>query len=311
MDYRLENMSADDFEKLVNTLCQRILGNAVVDFSKGKDGGRDGRFTGTANEYPSKVKPWSGKFIIQAKHTSDYKASCSETSFHGNKTSLVNKEIERLNKLIVNDEIIDNYLIFTNRKETGNREAAIEHIKSETGLINVDIIGKDSIHRLLSQNRDIVKEFDLDKFTMPIEFYEKDIRDVIIIFYETLPKLSINNNLVLDRPHIEVKNKINNLDKAYYENIILSDLNRYSNNILNFLENPINAEYAIFYEETVIELKRVIETNREHFDDFKKVFDFLTKYLIDKEPIKLKKYRNTIPAFFHFMYYQCDIGREA
>lgn len=42
----------------------------VVSFTPGKDGGKDGKFTGQANKYPSEVKFWNGKFIIQAKHTS-------------------------------------------------------------------------------------------------------------------------------------------------------------------------------------------------------------------------------------------------
>jgi hypothetical protein len=45
MDYKLENLSEDDFEKLVNILCQDILGMGTVSFTKGRDGGRDGRFT--------------------------------------------------------------------------------------------------------------------------------------------------------------------------------------------------------------------------------------------------------------------------
>lgn len=311
MDYRLENLSDDDFEELVNTLCQKILGTGIVSFSKGRDGGRDGRFEGTANKFPSETEKWNGRFIIQAKHTEDYKASCSDKPFYGNESSIVNKEVIKLNKLLQEGEVIDNYLIFTNRKETESRENAVQYIKEKTGILNVDIIGKATIHRWLSQNRDIVKLFGLDKFTMPIEFYEKDIRDVIVIFHNALPKLSKERGLILERPNIDIKNEINNLDKAYFDYVLKNDLNRYRNQILNFLENPINAEFAQYYEETAMELKRVIETNREHFDDFKKVFDFLTKYLTDKEPVKLKKYRNTIPAFFHFMYYQCDIGREA
>lgn len=129
MDYRLENLSDDDFEKLVNTLCQKILGTGVVDFSKGRDGGRDGRFSGTANEYPSKVEPWNGRFIIQAKHTEDYKASCSDKPFYDNESSIVNKEVIKLNKLLQEGEVIDNYLIFTNRKETESRENAVQYIK--------------------------------------------------------------------------------------------------------------------------------------------------------------------------------------
>ena len=309
MDYRLENLSEDDFERLVNRLCQVFLGTGSVSFSKGKDGGRDGRFEGKAESYPSKNKSWEGKFIIQAKHTSDYKASCSDNSFYGNQSSLINDEIVKLKKLKENGEV-DNYLLFTNRKETEKREKARQYIKDKTGVENVDIIGKETIHSWLSQNQDIVKEFGLDRFTLPFEFYEKDIRDVIIIFHDTLPKVENSNNSVLNRPDIDTKNLINILDEAYYQNILLDDLDRYRPKILDFLENPINEKYALYYEETSKELKRVIETNREKFDNFKHVFGFLTRFLIDKEPERLKKYRNTIPAFFHFMYYQCDIGRE-
>ena len=67
MDYHLYNLNPAEFENLVNTICQEILGTGVVTFSEGKDGGRDGKFTGTAQAYPSLNKPWSGKFIIQAK----------------------------------------------------------------------------------------------------------------------------------------------------------------------------------------------------------------------------------------------------
>lgn len=309
MDYRLENLSEDDFESLINVLCQKILGIGFVSFSKGKDGGRDGRFEGTANSYPSETVKWSGKFIIQAKHTTDYIASCFDKPFFGNNTSLINEEVKKVKILKLNGEI-DNYLLFTNRKETESRENAVIHIKEETDLSCVDIIGKETIHSWLSQHKDIVKQFGLDKFTMPFEFYDRDIRDLILIFHDTLPDLKSDTILVLDRPNIENKNQINNLDKSYYENVILNDLNRYRKQILDFLENPINQEFAQYYEETTVELKRVIETNREQFDGFNKVFDFLTKYLMKKEPEKLKKYRNTIPAFFHFMYYQCDIGKE-
>ncbi len=145
---------------------------------------------------------------------------------------------------------------------------------------------------------------------MPFEFYDKDIREVIIIFHSTLLKNKKKFDSILERPEIEEKNRINNLDKSYYDNVLEYDLTRYRTQILDFLENHRNLEYAEYYEETAAELKRVIETKRDNFGDFKEVFDFLTKYLMEKEPEKLKRYRNTIPALFHFMYYQCDIGRE-
>ena len=309
MDYRLENLSEDDFELLVNTLCQKVLGTGTVAFTKGRDGGRDGRFTGTANNYPSSSKPWSGKFIIQAKHTTDYQASCSDNPFFGNKTSVINGEIDNIKALVANDEI-DNYLFFTNRKETESREKAVQYIQAETGLKNVDIKGKDTIHTWLRQYDDIAKVFKLGLYALPFEFYDKDIKEVIIIFHESVPKIQYKSLQEIERPPIDVKNQINSLDSAYYNNVLLGDLNLYEKQILDFLQNPINEIFAQYYNETSIELKRIIDINREQFGDFKQIFGFLTKYLIEKEPEKLKKYRNTIPAFFHFMYYNCDIGRN-
>ncbi|PKO97408.1 MAG: hypothetical protein CVU12_00025 [Bacteroidetes bacterium HGW-Bacteroidetes-7] len=67
MNYRLENNNPADFERLVNSICQKISGTGVVEFSPGKDGGRDGKFTGTAQNFPSTKDSWSGKFIIRAK----------------------------------------------------------------------------------------------------------------------------------------------------------------------------------------------------------------------------------------------------
>lgn len=48
MDYHLYDLHASEFENLVNSICQKILGTGVISFSDGKDGGRDGKFTGTA-----------------------------------------------------------------------------------------------------------------------------------------------------------------------------------------------------------------------------------------------------------------------
>jgi hypothetical protein len=102
MDFKLENLSEDDFESVINMLCQRVLGTGTVSFSKGKDGGRDGRFEGIANNYPSKSPSWEGKFIIQAKHSSKYDESCSDNTFFGNQTSTVMKEIPNIKALAEN-----------------------------------------------------------------------------------------------------------------------------------------------------------------------------------------------------------------
>ena len=308
MDYRLESIGDDKFEKLINSLCEKQLGTGTVDFTTGPDGGRDGRFNGTADNYPSNSEPWSGRFIIQSKHTEDHSASCSDNKFHGNNSSTVEKEIERLNKLKAKENI-DCYLIFTNRKETSKREEAVKYIKTKTSIPNVDIIGKATINRWLQKYDDIRKIYSLDIYQMPFDFFEDDIRDVIVFFHENIPDVT-SETPTIDRPDILRKVEINNLSLAYYENILVPDLNRFRPKILKFLSNPRNRKYTSMYEESATDLKRLIETNIDRFSDFKHVFNFLTSYIIDKDPQKYKRHRNIFPAFFHFMFYQCDIGRN-
>ena len=115
--YIYEDLSPEQFECLVIFICQHLLGFAVQGFSNGPDGGRDAKFVGTAEIFPSKASPWSGTTIIQAKHTNGYNKSFSETEFYSkNGTShIVGNEIPRIHQLYKNEEL-NHYILFSNRK---------------------------------------------------------------------------------------------------------------------------------------------------------------------------------------------------
>ena len=68
MKYPLENLTDTEFEKLVALICHQVLGTGTVTFSVGKDGGKDARFNGKANNFPSKSKPWEGKIAVSYTH---------------------------------------------------------------------------------------------------------------------------------------------------------------------------------------------------------------------------------------------------
>ncbi len=179
MNYRLECISEDDFEKLVNMVCHEILGCGVIEFTKGKDGGRDGKFTGVANKFPSVREPWKGKFIIQAKHTDNPIASCSDNDFQ---RKIDNDETPKLLKLKENNEL-DNYILFTNRKLSGIKGTRlVQKIKKEVGIDNVEIIGKEVLNRYLSEYKHITKEFNLDKYILPFEFTDSDLKELVVEF---------------------------------------------------------------------------------------------------------------------------------
>ena len=82
MKYSYENLGDDQFEKLIVVMSSYLFGNAVQGFCKGPDGGRDARFVGTAQDFPSGSCPWQGTVIIQAKHTNGYNKSFSEKDFY-------------------------------------------------------------------------------------------------------------------------------------------------------------------------------------------------------------------------------------
>lgn len=64
--YELSQLSPYSFEHLVNTLALRELGLGHTGFGPGKDGGRDGYFSGQA-PYPSSTDRWAGEWFIQSK----------------------------------------------------------------------------------------------------------------------------------------------------------------------------------------------------------------------------------------------------
>ena len=178
IDYDLIHISEDDFEKLVVDICGNLLGNGVHSFAKGPDGGKDGYFDGTAAAYPSTNNPWSGKFIIQAKHTTKQNASCSDGDFFSNDKSILNSEIARLLQMKKDKgQVFDNYLIFTNRKLTGQAHPKIQqHLQKKLGIKNVDVIGTEGLVRFIEKIPGLAKQYNLQKYLLPDQFYEKDIR---------------------------------------------------------------------------------------------------------------------------------------
>jgi hypothetical protein len=312
MDYRLELLEDKKFEDLVNTICQKILGIGVFEFSEGKDGGRDGKFTGTAKYFPSETEDnWKGKFIIQAKFTSISQASCSDKEFE----SLISHEIPKIKKLKDNNEV-DNYLIFTNRKFTGVKgEGLLNKIKKETGLTNVEIFGKETINnRYLNLHRDIVKQFELDKHHIPFDFSDEEIKEIILAFKSQLPNIiediktkveDIKYNF--DKIEIEEKNKKNLLSKEYYENeILLRSFSDFSK-IQLFLEDEKNSDLRDYYFDIASELGGLITIKRDNFDLFEEVFHFIYQKIADGNK-ELKGGKRHLFTLLHYMYMNCEIG---
>jgi hypothetical protein len=311
MDYRLELLDDTTFEDLVNTICQKILGTGVISFSPGKDGGRDGKFTGTAQKFPDNINPWSGKFIIQAKHTNNPIASCSDTDFE----KIVKDEIIKIKKL-KEAENIDCYMLFTNRKYTGVKgEELLNKIATETGVEKFVIIGKETINdRYLNQNKEIVRQYRLDLLHIPFDFSDDEIKDIILAFKTQLRFIENDLKSEVDRikhdfSYIDKKekNKKNRLGEEYFQNEIAAKSLMDFDKIERFLALPQNEEIKEYYFDVVSELSNLITIKRDNFDAFEEIFLFIYKTICDGRN-ELKGTKRHITTFLHYMYYNCEIG---
>lgn len=304
--YPLHNLVDKEFETLVALICEEILGTGTIVFSDGKDGGRDAKFTGTANRFPSETNPWNGKFIIQAKHTTKPEASCSDSSFN----TILKDELPRLRKL-KEDGKVDYYLLFTNRKLSGVQDPKIEDFMDKEVGVKNSVLGEERIQLWLREYSEIAKTLGLNALLMPLQFYEKDLQEIVIAFSEV--KMSkeelrtIQNDLT--RIPIDEKNRLNNLSKTYFDNVLKESFSDFEE-IKNFLEDPKNAEYKSKYDNTISDLQEEIIIKRNEYLFFEDVLNHLYKLTLDLNNDQLLMKRSLVRVFLHYMYFYCDIGRK-
>lgn len=314
INYDLIHISEDDFERLIIDICTNLLGIGVHSFTKGPDGGKDGFFNGTATTYPSATAPWSGKFIIQAKHTTKQDASCSDGDFFSNDKSILNSEIARLIQMRKEKgQAFDNYLVFTNRKLTGQAHLKInQHLQTKLGIKNADVIGNEDLIRFIEKIPGLAKQHNLQKYLLPDQFYENDIRNVIVLF-------SRNTSWVDSPPMSDSKpftyadkiqkNALNGIDEAYFSEIKSHSLKFFSN-IDSFFKDPRNAAYLKDYLNTTSELRGYIQKHAADYT-FKDILETIIENIIGADPNSdVFKERMMVRIFVHYMYWNCDIGRK-
>jgi hypothetical protein len=220
--YRLYELHDEEFERLVIQICIKVLGTGTFSFALGKDGGRDGRFTGTAQNYPSRKSPLTGKFIIQAKHTRNASASCSDRDF----TKILADEMPRI-KLLIKAGDLDHYLLFTNRKLTGVKD---QKVRKKLGAIpklkTADILGTETVTSYLLGNGRIWTDLGFNRDDAPFRVNPTDLAAVIHSFHSVAQNDQTTFRSATNFVHVKKakKNRINGLTEEYYEYIQQSSL---------------------------------------------------------------------------------------
>jgi hypothetical protein len=279
----------------------------TIAFSLGKDGGRDARFNGTAQRFPSDAKPASGKFVVQAKHTSRPGASCSDSSF---KTILKN-EMPSIRKLAKSGDL-ELYLLFTNRDLTGGAENSIvKGLAKVRGVQKAWVLGNDSIRQRLDMHPDVWTSMGLDRYEVPFRISPAEIVEVVVEFHRAVTDggSSFNSALNFNFVGKAAKNRINRLSTSYYEYLQRDSLPHF-HRIKSFLEDPRNERFKALYHDSADELKQKIVTFKGDFGSFDEVLTHIRDLIVNGET-KLAGKKRLVSVFLHYMYCNCDIGDHA
>lgn len=312
MKYAYENLGDEQFETLIILLCQKLLGIGVQGFSKGKDGGRDAKFVGTAELHPSKASPWSGATIIQAKHTNGYNKSFSEKDFYNPKsdtTSILSEEIFRIKKLRDGKEL-DNYMLFANRRLAGNAESVIVvYISDKTGVPkpSIYLCGLEQLEIWLKRFPGVATDANLDLVDSPLIVSPEELAEVVQAFADHKGTITaVFDDPPTDRVSYDKKNAFNHMTKDYaaaQRKYYLKETPQ----IQRFLAAPENLEVLRLYETTIEEFQLKIIAKRKDYQTFDDVMNYLVDLLFARDPI-LRSHKRLTRALLFYMYWHCDIG---
>jgi hypothetical protein len=311
MKYAYEDLSDEQFEVLIVLICQRLLGIAVQGFAKGVDGGRDAKFVGTAERHPSTAAPWKGTTIIQAKHTNGYNRYFSESDFYSptSDNTVLGEEIPRIIKLRAKKGL-DNYILFSNRRLTGNAESEIRaHISQRCQIAeeSIYLCGLEQLEILLKRFPEIAEEADLDPVDSPLIISPDDLAEVV----EALAQQKDVVRIVVDDPPdrrvtYAAKNVLNKMS-VEYANAQRKKYLKETAKIQSFLSAPENDEILRLYEAVVDELHLKITSKRKNYQTFDEVMEYVADLLFERDAT-LRKHKRLTRAMLFYMYWNCDIG---
>jgi hypothetical protein len=220
MRYAYEDLSDTQFENVVIFLCGYLLGVSVQGFSKGPDGGRDARFTGTAELHPSKAAPWKGTTIIQAKHTNGYNCTFMDSEFFSpkSKNTTLGEELPRIKKLRASKEL-DHYMLFSNRRLAGNADSTIRlHISKECDIVapSIYLCGVEQLERWLKTFPEVPKRAQIDPIDSPLIVSSEELAEVVEAIANHRQEVTATlNHPPTPRIAYEKKNSTNNMSAEY------------------------------------------------------------------------------------------------
>lgn len=311
--YELADLSPEQFEKLVVFFCQELLGIGVESFASGRDGGRDARFTGKCERFPSSASPWEGCVVIQAKHVERAYASFSDGDFQ----KIVREETPKIKKLYKGGELT-HYMLFSNRRAPAVTVTKLrENIALETGLSvdRVRLIGLEDLENYGKRFPDALVQAGIRPFDRVFHYDPEILARVFEAFLAqrdqiigTLDNFQEETSESFQRVEFDKKNAYNNFSPDIAEEFRKNFMSE-TTVIENFLSNPANEAIADSYHDIIYDLKTKILIHRSEFDAFEKVLERISDILAQQD-IVFRQNKRLTSAILFYMYWNCDISQS-
>ena len=284
-----------------------LFGAGTKKFAPGKDSGRDALFEGTAQAFPDKTKPWSGITVIQAKHTSDVTASCSDKAF----ARLMKNEVPKIQALRASKEL-DHYVCFTNRKapSIGVRKLELE-LRKLTGVPHLMLVGLEYIEGTLTNHPRVIDAAGLRLMAPGLTIYPEDLEKLIQHFDANLSLFSDADapaEPLFLKPGLPEKNALNQLSDDYFQSMIVEDSMAHFHTIEAFLMNPRNGEWKKRYANISKQFRNKYQAHRAEFPSFELIFNDIFDRLKLRDQVSGMD--GLVYTFLHYMYCNCDLGRK-
>jgi hypothetical protein len=307
--YAYEDLNEGQFEALVVQAAKLKLGKGVQGFATGVDGGRDARFEGLADGFPSAGRPWDGISVIQAKHTMSY-GYFSDADFSGEAASAVlTKELPRAKKLR-DDGMLDNYMLFSNRYLTANaNEALLQQIADEIGIEreNVHLCGIEALDEAFREEPRLAQLAGINPIDGPLIVTSRELAEVVEAIAAGVDQgLVAGASRPQERTSLAAKNELNSMT-ATTSRRLMRNYGHLLRQIKEFLADPGNARIREIYDDCAEDFDLKIVAHREEHQTFDKVFGYLVRLLTARDPL-LGRNRKLTRAVVFYMYWNCDIG---
>ena len=158
----------------------------------------------------------------------------------------------------------------------------------------------------------MIKKYQLTRYVLPDQFYESDIRDVIVLFSSNTSWIDtgpVKETTPFEFADKKRKNALNNIDEAYFSDIKSHSL-QFFHSIECFLQDPRNAQYLIKYKNTTSDLRGYIQKHSDQYS-FKEMLETIIDTISGADTnADIFRVRALARVFVHYMYWNCDIGRK-